>query len=232
MPCQDARVERLERPRATRRRSRAQRSMRSRRCVASRSAASMTARGRRRGRRSARGPPGEELAHRRPQVGGADATPPARSGRSSQAKSQSNTSQLSTGTGRSAAPSISVARCAAMGRRRQPRRGELVAHRVRQRRAAPARRRSRRSRRRRRGWALGTGGGAAKTSLEASGACASTAWTSIRPPISNASAESTSSSMATSPPPLAASVGPVYFIGTTPRSTQDCTGRLRLRRAA
>ncbi len=30
--------------------------------------------------------------------------------------------------------------------------------------------------------------------------------------------------MATSPPPLPASVGPVYFDGTTPRSTQDWTG--------
>ena len=44
------------------------------------------------------------------------------------------------------------------------------------------------------------------------------------PAITNPSAESTSSSIATSPPPLAASVGPVYFIGTTPRSIQDCTG--------
>ena len=35
--------------------------------------------------------------------------------------------------------------------------------------------------------------------------------------ITMPSAESTSSSIATSPPPLAASVGPVYFIGITPR---------------
>src|SRR5207244_2927952 len=38
------------------------------------------------------------------------------------------------------------------------------------------------------------------------------------------SLDSTSSSIATSPPPLAASVGPVYFDGTTPPSVHFCTG--------
>src|SRR5690606_24056171 len=42
--------------------------------------------------------------------------------------------------------------------------------------------------------------------------------------ISKPSADSTISSIATSVPPFAASVGPVYFIGMQPRSTQVRTG--------